>query len=154
VALFSSNRQFARLASWFMLVFGSPYSVFCSFPPQSCNAIQSASEVLGALRAAAADLVILLLDLVGDVDHDGRGYPRCRELLYLGISDLSARGGKRRRCCLSMGMDVQVKKWIFPLVWGASAKHVPQRCGLAHVVSDEDVVSIVGTKSGLNAETK
>lgn len=42
----------------------------------------------------------------------------------------------------------------YALVWGASAKHVPQRCGLSHVVSDEDVVSIVGTKSGLNAETK
>ncbi|KAF1940933.1 P-loop containing nucleoside triphosphate hydrolase protein [Clathrospora elynae] len=29
------------------------------------------------------------------------------------------------------------------LVWGASARHVPQRVGLGHVVSDEDVVSIV-----------
>lgn len=29
------------------------------------------------------------------------------------------------------------------LVWGASAKHVPQRVGLGHVVEDEDVVSIV-----------
>lgn len=31
----------------------------------------------------------------------------------------------------------------YALVWGASARHVPQRVGLAHVVSDEDVVSIV-----------
>ncbi|KAF2811458.1 P-loop containing nucleoside triphosphate hydrolase protein [Mytilinidion resinicola] len=29
------------------------------------------------------------------------------------------------------------------LVWGASARHVPQRVGLGHVVADEDVVSIV-----------
>jgi ribosome-interacting GTPase 1 len=29
------------------------------------------------------------------------------------------------------------------LVWGASARHVPQKVGLGHVVSDEDVVSIV-----------
>lgn len=42
----------------------------------------------------------------------------------------------------------------YALVWGASARHVPQRVGLAHVVSDEDVVSIVGTKSGLAAATK
>ena len=31
----------------------------------------------------------------------------------------------------------------YALVWGASAKHVPQRVGLAHTVSDEDVVQIV-----------
>jgi hypothetical protein len=37
----------------------------------------------------------------------------------------------------------------YALVWGASARHVPQRVGLSHVVSDEDVVSIVGSKSGL-----
>jgi len=37
----------------------------------------------------------------------------------------------------------------YALVWGASARHVPQRVGLSHVVSDEDIVSIVGTKSGL-----
>ncbi|KAJ5743010.1 Ribosome-interacting GTPase 2 [Penicillium manginii] len=29
------------------------------------------------------------------------------------------------------------------LVWGASARHVPQRVGLGHMVADEDVVSIV-----------
>lgn len=40
----------------------------------------------------------------------------------------------------------------YALVWGASARHVPQRVGLGHVVSDEDVVSIVGTKSGLAAK--
>jgi ribosome-interacting GTPase 1 len=31
----------------------------------------------------------------------------------------------------------------YALVWGASARHVPQRVGLGHVVSDEDVVSII-----------
>jgi uncharacterized protein len=31
----------------------------------------------------------------------------------------------------------------YALVWGASARHVPQRVGLGHVVMDEDVVSIV-----------
>ncbi|KAJ5994987.1 Ribosome-interacting GTPase 2 [Penicillium waksmanii] len=29
------------------------------------------------------------------------------------------------------------------LVWGASARHVPQRVGLGHMVADEDVVSII-----------
>lgn len=40
----------------------------------------------------------------------------------------------------------------YALVWGASARHIPQRVGLQHVVADEDVVSIVGTKSGLAAK--
>jgi ribosome-interacting GTPase 1 len=31
----------------------------------------------------------------------------------------------------------------YALVWGASARHVPQRVGLSHVVADEDIVQIV-----------
>ncbi|SMQ53367.1 unnamed protein product [Zymoseptoria tritici ST99CH_3D7] len=42
----------------------------------------------------------------------------------------------------------------YALVWGASARHVPQRVGLSHVVADEDVVSIVGTKSACDGEAK
>lgn len=42
----------------------------------------------------------------------------------------------------------------YALVWGASARHVPQRVGLGHLVCDEDVVSIVGSKSGLATTTK
>jgi len=35
------------------------------------------------------------------------------------------------------------EKFKYALVWGASARHVPQRVGLNHPVADEDVVSIV-----------
>jgi uncharacterized protein len=38
-----------------------------------------------------------------------------------------------------------LKTFKYALVWG-SGKHMPQRCGLAHVLEDEDVVQIVKAK--------
>lgn len=34
----------------------------------------------------------------------------------------------------------------YVLVWGTSARHYPQHCGLAHNLHDEDVVQIVKKK--------
>ena len=34
----------------------------------------------------------------------------------------------------------------YVLCWGTSVKHYPQRCGLPHVLQDEDVVQIVKKK--------
>jgi len=34
----------------------------------------------------------------------------------------------------------------YVLVWGTSARHYPQHCGLGHVLQDEDVVQIVKKK--------
>lgn len=34
----------------------------------------------------------------------------------------------------------------YVLVWGISARHYPQHCGLGHMLRDEDVVQIVKKK--------
>jgi hypothetical protein len=36
-----------------------------------------------------------------------------------------------------------LRDFNYALVWGTSAKHSPQRCGLNHNLDDEDVVQIV-----------
>jgi len=36
-----------------------------------------------------------------------------------------------------------MKQFKWALVWGASARHRPQRVGKEHVLQDEDVVQIV-----------
>lgn len=39
-----------------------------------------------------------------------------------------------------------VKDMKYALVWGTSARHYPQHCGLSHRLEDEDVVQIVKKK--------
>jgi len=39
-----------------------------------------------------------------------------------------------------------VKDVKYVLVWGTSARHYPQHCGLSHNLRDEDVVQIVKKK--------
>lgn len=36
-----------------------------------------------------------------------------------------------------------LRDFSYALVWGTSAKHAPQRCGLNHHLEDEDVVQVV-----------
>ncbi|KAB2079099.1 hypothetical protein ES319_A06G208700v1 [Gossypium barbadense] len=40
-----------------------------------------------------------------------------------------------------------IKDVKYVLVWGTSARHYPQHCGLGHVLQDEDVVQIVKKKN-------
>ncbi|ODV95080.1 hypothetical protein PACTADRAFT_3962 [Pachysolen tannophilus NRRL Y-2460] len=44
--------------------------------------------------------------------------------------------------CDSIHRDFK-SQFKYALVWGSSAKHSPQKCGLAHKVHDQDVVQIV-----------
>ncbi|MBA0836519.1 hypothetical protein Goarm_008727 [Gossypium armourianum] len=40
-----------------------------------------------------------------------------------------------------------IKDVKYVLVWGSSARHYPQHCGLGHSLQDEDVVQIVKKKN-------
>lgn len=44
--------------------------------------------------------------------------------------------------CNSVHRDLK-NNFKYGLVWGTSAKHSPQKCGLNHPIEDEDVISIV-----------
>lgn len=44
--------------------------------------------------------------------------------------------------CDSIHRDMK-NQFKYALVWGSSAKHSPQKCGLTHPIHDEDVVQIV-----------
>ena len=39
-----------------------------------------------------------------------------------------------------------MKEVKYVLVWGTSARHYPQHCGLSHILHDEDVVQVVKKK--------
>jgi ribosome-interacting GTPase 1 len=52
------------------------------------------------------------------------------------------KGTTVKSLCLSVSSQM-VRDFNFALVWGKSAKHSPQRCGLNHQLQDEDVVQIV-----------
>lgn len=52
------------------------------------------------------------------------------------------KGTKIRSLCANVSSQM-LRDFNFALVWGTSAKHSPQRCGVEHQLDDEDVVQIV-----------
>ncbi len=51
-----------------------------------------------------------------------------------------------RTCmCLCRLHASNISCYRYALVWGASAKHTPQRCGKDHTLEDEDVIQIVSS---------
>ena len=58
-----------------------------------------------------------------------------------------ARGGATLNVfCKQLHAEL-AKQLDYGLVWGTSAKHYPQRCGLTHELHDEDVVQLVKKKT-------
>jgi small GTP-binding protein len=52
------------------------------------------------------------------------------------------KGTSVKSLCMNVSSQM-LRDFNFALVWGKSAKHAPQRCGLSHELADEDVVQIV-----------
>jgi ribosome-interacting GTPase 1 len=52
------------------------------------------------------------------------------------------RGTLVRSLCANISTEL-LRDFNYALVWGTSAKHMPQRCGLDHPLDDQDVVQIV-----------
>lgn len=96
---------------------------------------------------------------IGEPDEDDRLKSKMWE--YLGLTriytkrkgqgpDLSEpvvlstirKGTSVKSLCANVSTQM-LRDFNFALVWGKSAKHSPQRCGLHHPLMDEDVVQIV-----------
>lgn len=52
------------------------------------------------------------------------------------------KGTSVKSLCANISSQM-LRDFNYALVWGTSAKHAPQRCGLNHGLDDEDVVQIV-----------
>ena len=52
------------------------------------------------------------------------------------------RGTTIKSLCSNISSQL-LRDFNYALVWGTSAKHAPQRCGLNHKLDDEDVAQIV-----------
>lgn len=52
------------------------------------------------------------------------------------------RGTTVKSLCGNISSEL-LRDFNYALVWGTSAKHAPQRCGLTHTLEDQDVVQIV-----------
>ena len=57
------------------------------------------------------------------------------------LSDIR-KGTSVKSLCANVSTQL-LRDFNYALVWGTSAKHSPQRCGLSHKLDDEDVVQIV-----------
>lgn len=62
------------------------------------------------------------------------------------LAGVLRRGGTTMEAMCRQIHNTLTREFKYGLVWGLSAKHSPQRVGLTHQLTDEDVVQIVKAK--------
>jgi len=68
------------------------------------------------------------------------------------LSDIR-KGTTVKSLCTNVSTQM-LRDFNYALVWGTSAKHSPQRCGMAHNLDDEDVVQIVTKTNAQQRQSK
>jgi ribosome-interacting GTPase 1 len=63
------------------------------------------------------------------------------------------KGTTVKSLCANISSEL-LRDFNYALIWGTSAKHSPQRCGLSHQLDDEDVVQVVGKTIGQQQQSK
>ena len=90
-----------------------------------------------------------LVDRMWDAMQLRRVYTKktgCKPDLSEPVMLSAARGGATVKAFASQLHADLPRMTRYALVWGLSSKHYPQRCGLTHLLADQDVVQIVKTK--------
>lgn len=118
----------------------TPHALRRRSPPPTCGAPSLGRcgfwcGIAGS-RPYAATIYLLLYGQVGNK-------PDFAEPVMLS----EARGGNSVQSFCDHLHASLAKEFSYALVWGTSSKHYPQRCGLTHVLDDEDVVQIVKKKT-------
>jgi hypothetical protein len=68
------------------------------------------------------------------------------------LSDIR-KGTTVQSLCTNISTQL-LRDFNYALIWGTSAKHSPQRCGLSHQLDDEDVVQIVSKTIKMQQQDK
>lgn len=63
------------------------------------------------------------------------------------------KGTTVKSLCLNVSSQM-ARDFSYALVWGKSAKHSPQRCGINHDLKDQDVVQVVTKTVGQQKQDK
>lgn len=73
-------------------------------------------------------------------------------IIFLVLSP-NRKGTTVKSLCQNVSTQM-LRDFNFALVWGKSAKHSPQRCGINHELNDEDVVQVVTKTNAQQRQSK